>query len=475
MKLKDKFNKWFGTKDFKLGGYSAAAAVIVAAIGVAVVMMTDALPSSYTSFDMSGKNLYSISNETKNIVKGLDKEVNIYLIARESDKDTITDRMLQKYASLSGNIKYSVQDPAKNPNFTKQYTDEKVSQNSVIVVCGDKSRYISSSDIYNTQYNSDYSQTTEFDGENCVTSAITYVTSDDTPKLYTLSGHGEAALDSSFKSLTEDKNIESADLTLIDKDAVPEDADFVLINEPQSDLSEQEVSLLKQYGEKGGNIIVVSGYIQKTLPNLNTLLNAYGCELEADMIIEGDRTKCIQGYNYYLVPSISSHDITSPLIDENYFVLAPLSVNIKHTDGSDASVTDILKTSDKAYVKADAANAQSLEKADGDKSGQYTVGVVSTKGSSDKESKLLLVSASQFLTGQSNMIVSGGNGDLFLNALSWMSGREEGIAIHAKSLSSEKLTIPDTASGTLGFVVIFLIPAAVIALGAYVLVKRKRR
>ena len=152
-----------------------------------------------------------------------------------------------------------------------------------------------------------------------------------------------------------------------------------------------------------------------------------------------------------------------------------MSINIKSVDGSSASMTEILTTSSEAYVKTDTASAQTLEKTDADPEGTYTTGVVSELTADSKTSKLLLVSSSGFLSQQADMIVSGGNGDLFLNAVSWMTGREEGIAIHAKSLANEMLSVSDSTSGILSFITIFLIPAIVIAAGIYILIKRRRR
>ena len=289
LNLKGAAAKWFKSKDFRLGGYSAASGVLVAAIGIAAVLIAESLPTSFTQLDMSGRNLFDISQETKNIVDGLDKEVDIYLIASDAQKNNIIDRMLQKYDSLSGNINYSVQDPVSNPSFAKKYTDEDVTMNSVIVVSGDKSKYISYNDIFKTNIDYEtYTQSTEFDGENSVTSAISYVSSDDMPKLYTLTGHGETELDSNFTDMITDRNTETEALSLLTKSEIPQDADAILINEPQSDLSEQEVTLLKAYADKGGDIIVVSGYTGEDMTNLNKLAEYYGLALEKDMIMEGD-------------------------------------------------------------------------------------------------------------------------------------------------------------------------------------------
>lgn len=474
--IKEKLKSIAGTKKFRIGGYSAASAVLVAAIGVAVVIAADSLPTKYTRIDMSGKNLYNISTETENIVNGLDKQVDIYFIAQDANKDEIIDQMLQRYASISGNINYTVQDPAKNPNFASQYTDEAVEENSVIVVCGEKSKYVAYSDIYKTEIDySTYSQTTEFDGENCITSAISFVSSSDNDKIYCLSGHGEAELDTEFADMLSDRNAEREDLTLVNAETVPDDADCVIINEPQSDLSEHDVELLEAYRGKGGNVIVITGYTGQDLANLNKFLGGYGCSVEKDLVLEGSMSNCVQGMNYYIVPNIESHEITEPLINENYFIITPMSIAINETEGSSASVTPILTTSDSAYIKTDSANMQSLEKTDADPQGTYNIGVVSTLTTDGKESKLLLISASSFLTQDMNAVVSGGNGDLFLNAVSWMTGREEGIAIHAKSLDNERLSVPASSAGVISFITIFLIPAIVIAAGIYILIKRRRR
>ena len=44
-----------------------------------------------------------------------------------------------------------------------------------------------------TNYQTYQTQTTGFDGEGQITSAITYVTSENNPKVYWVTGHGEAS------------------------------------------------------------------------------------------------------------------------------------------------------------------------------------------------------------------------------------------------------------------------------------------
>lgn len=73
---------------------------------------------------------------------------------------------------------------------------------------------------------STYTQTkSAYDGEGQLTSAISYVTSDNQPKVYVITGHGESSLDSSFQSALEKMNISVEELTLLQQDAVPDDAE----------------------------------------------------------------------------------------------------------------------------------------------------------------------------------------------------------------------------------------------------------
>jgi len=129
-------------------------------------------------------------------------------------------------------------DPDVSPNFLQEYVSGTVYNNSLIVESGDRNTYVSYEDIYEYSYSSDYSSyDVSFAGESSLTSAIDYVLSDTLPKLYTLTGHGEDDLSTSFQSAVEQQNIEVADLSLLTEESVPEDADCLLINGPDSDLS----------------------------------------------------------------------------------------------------------------------------------------------------------------------------------------------------------------------------------------------
>ena len=121
--------------------------------------------------------------------------------------------------------------------------------NSLIVVCGDKSRFISINDIYlyETDFYS-YSYTSaSFDGEGAITSAIDYVVSDELPQLYLLEGHGEAELPQSEQSDTSSQTQELMQSLIPTRQQDPnEPVQYVTVR--LSGVSDDELmSLLTQY------------------------------------------------------------------------------------------------------------------------------------------------------------------------------------------------------------------------------------
>ena len=229
----------------KGGSYSLLLTGIVLAILIAVNVLASVLPSAWTQLDISSTKLYSITSNTKVVVNALEKDVTIYWVVQADKEDDVIENLLEKYESLSEHIKIVKKNPDVYPTFADQYTSEEVPNNSLIVECGERSRYISYSDIYLTEENmSSYSYDTSFDGEGAITSAIDYAVSEELPKLYILEGHGEAELSLVFSEQIERENIETAAFSLLNEDSVPEEADCVLIYGPASDISAEEKDIL---------------------------------------------------------------------------------------------------------------------------------------------------------------------------------------------------------------------------------------
>ena len=136
-----------GPLAFRGGTYSLAITAIVLALLVVVNIFASALPTSLSQYDISSSKLYSVTSNTKVVLNELEDDVTIYWIVQADEEDEIIENLLGRYESLSDHISVEKINPDVNPTFAQQYTDETVANNSLVVECGERSRYISYSDI----------------------------------------------------------------------------------------------------------------------------------------------------------------------------------------------------------------------------------------------------------------------------------------------------------------------------------------
>ena len=476
MKISQFFKGGEGRKEnrlaFRAGSYSLMVSALVLAILVVVNIFVSSLPSSMTKYDISATKLYSITSNTKVVVNALDQDVTIYWIVQSGQEDAVIENLLSKYEALSDHIKVEKRNPDVYPTFAQQYTSETVMNNSLVVECGDRSRYIGYDDIYLQETDMySYSYSTSFDGEGAITSAIDYVISDELPQLYVLEGHGEAELPSTFSEQIEKDNMEVSSLSLLTVDEIPEDASCLIIYAPQSDISEEELDMLSDYVSDGGKLLVMSGPVQDgSLSNLNSLLESYGVTVTDGIVVESDREHYAFQAPYILLPDMTSHAITDSLIEENYFVLMPISQGLTVEDSS-GTVTSLLTTSAYSYSKADAYDLETYEKEDGDTDGPFAL-AVSIEDSSG--GGIVWFASSSFLEDMYNAFSSGANGDIAMNALSSLVGESEAMAIRSKSLNYNYLTISESTSSLLNTLMIGVFPLVYFGIGVYVVVRRRR-
>lgn len=456
------------------GAYALALSAVVLAILIVVNVLAGALPASLTKRDISAAKLYSITSNTKVVVNALDREVTIYWIVQSGQEDQVIENLLDKYDSLSERIQVIKKDPDVFPTFAQQYTSKTVRNNSLIVECGERSRYIGYDDIYLQEADlSTYSYNTSFDGEGAVTSAIDYVVREELPQLYLLEGHGEGELPDSFREQIEKENMETNALSLLTVDEVPEEADCVVIYAPERDISEKGAEMLSDYVSGGGRLLVMAGPAEDdALENLYNLLSAYGVQSQDGVVVEGDRERYAFQAPFALLPDLNSHAVTDPLTEEGYQPILPIArgLTVAETLGG-VTVSELLTTSDASFSKADGYGLTTYEKEEGDADGPFALAVSVELAAGGK---LVWFSSSQFVEDMYNAYSSGANLDLAMNALSSLVGENEAVAIRSKPLNYNYLTISDSAASVLKVLLIGAFPLAYLGYGVCVVWKRRR-
>ena len=475
-----KIREQFGTRSSKAGSYSFFLTAIVLAIIITVNFALSFLPDSYVQEDLTANQLYSISSQSKVLLSTLEEDITIYWVVASGEEDEYIEKLLHNYEDYTSKVSVVKKDPDLDPEFTNSYTDGEVYNNSVIVECGDKYRYISYEEMYevSNEYYSIYSTADEFSGESLITSAISYCITEELPVIHVLEGHGEEELTEDFQSALERDNLETESLSLLSGDSVPEEVECILINSPSTDISETEKDMLIEYLDNGGRLLIISGTVQEDeLTNLNTVAEYYGISVLEGVVVEEDTGYYVFESPVMLMPEMNSSDITDPLIEDNYHVIVPVSKALDLSEASDdVTVTSPLESSESSFIKEEGDDITTYEKEDGDIEGPLSLAVLVTKDlEDDKQSQFVWIASSEILNEVYNSYSSDANEDFVLNALEMMCEKDDSISVRSKSLTNEYLTISTSDSSLIKVVTIAVIPAAYLVIGIIEVVRRRRR
>ncbi|UQT48207.1 GldG family protein [Flavonifractor plautii] len=405
---------------FQGGTYSLMLTAAVLALLIVLNLLVSALPTNLTQYDISASKLYSVTSNTKVVVNALEQDVTIYWIVQSGEEDAVIENLLGKYESLSDHITVVKKNPDVYPTFAEQYTDETVKNNSLVVECGERSRFISYDDIYLSEPDMyTYSYNTSFDGEGAITSAIDYVVNAEQPQLYRLEGHGESELPSTFQDQLEKANMELHDLSLLTVDAIPEDAACLLIYAPTSDISGEERDMLADYVTGGGKLLVMAYPVDgASLDNLYSLLSKYGVTANEGIVIESDREHYAFQAPFALLPDLASSAITDSLIDERYFPILPLSLGLTVGRTPTAPQSPPAHHLGRLLQQAGTTSWTPTTRRRGSGRPLHPGGL---RGVSSGQ--MVWFSSSAFLDDKYNALSSGANVNLGMNALSSLVGR----------------------------------------------------
>lgn len=469
-------------KTLRVGGYSVLACLIVLAICVVVNILADKLPTSVASLDLSSNKVYSLSDESRDLVKGLEEDVTIYWLVQHGKEDVPVEKLLERYESAGKHIAVKRIDPDVYPNFAEQYSvSGTVYNNSLVIEKGNASRYIPYQDMYSSSNNG---SSMTFAGEREITAALRYVTSGEHPVIYSLTGHGEAVLEGTFRSSVEGQNFTVTNLSLLTEGAVPQDGAFLLINTPSTDISSEEKGMILNYLKEGGKLLLVTDVAQDgtEFTNINEVMADYGVTSRNGIVLEQNPANYASNMPYFLLPDLdAAHAVSAPLANGGYRVLLPIAQGLTVEDAprESVSVSKLMTTSDSAFSKTSWMEMSTYEKEEGDTDGPFALAVAVTEPVENGETDIVWISSGAILDETVNEQVSGGNQDFFLNAVTWLyHSDEEGgpsTTIHAKAFDYGQLTMSSATGSALAVLMIFVIPLGFILTGVVVRNRRKHR
>lgn len=466
---------------FRSGVYSTALAAAVVVLAVLLNLIVRAIPSRCTTFDLSESGLYTLSDSSRQVADALTQDVTIYYVAETGGEDQIISKLLDRYAAESRHITWELKDPAIYPTFASQYGAQDLTSGGLILVSGDQSRVLDASDLYDYDY-SDYastgSATVTFDGENEITSAIYQLTSGESRHVYYTTNHGEQALTDTLTGALEGQNLSVTALDLL-SGTIPEDCDLLIINDPAQDFSGvgsmvDELGQLRTYLNGGGRILVMTDSYYNT-PDLDSLLAEFGLTRTEGLVVEGDSDHALTGYPpLYLLPDYASATESTALdgISTSRRVLLQMAQGITLNETENVVSEALLVTSDEAYSKAAGYEMTTTEKESGDAEGSFTLAAYARN--QDTEAEVIWINCGN-MDNEGIYQVIPGNVTFLQGCAASLAGQEDAILIDSKALEAAPLTVSNTLVSVLGLGFVFVLPAALLAAGAVVVILRRRK
>ena len=461
-----------------IGAYSIFNILAAAALTIVVNLGLNFVPDQYVSYDVTENKLFTLTEDTLQYVQGMTGDVTIYVLVNRDSKDGDLDRTLQQIESASNHIQVEYVNPISNPMFYYKYTDIQPANNSLIVVSGNADVVVDYNDIYEYAYNystGDY-ESVGYDGEGQILSALIRVDEENIPKFYAVTGHDELELDERFLVVLDKENMEYETLHLNTVDAVPEDAQCIILNAPINDYSTDDVEKVLAYLEQGGHVLVTlaQAQIYAGLPNFEQIIGYYSVSVVDGVIVEADRSYYYQT-PYDLFPIIEYDEITERIYDGT--VLAPMSRGLSYdVDSEDIRYRPLLMTSDEAFSKADVTNLEDYRKNDADIDGPFVIALETERLTESGEvSQAVIVSTEYIFTAGADDIVPGYNVKLFGSILASLANRDTSVVVPVKYYELPNLIFNAQTVYIVAIISIIILPFGCLIIGLVIWLRRRKR
>ena len=462
-------------KKVRYGGYATLVSLIAVAGLVLVNLVIDQLD---IEFDLTESGIYTLSEQSKQVADGIEEPVTIYGVYPLGNENSEIGGILDLYADRSRNITVKTLDAERSPTQADRFDDEGGLRTGDLVVAGaDKHRVISVFSLRLTQNNRQIG----LNVEQQVTSALLYVTSEEDPKIYSISGHREQTVTTlGLRRILEIENFALEDLNLLQVEAVPDDATIVLVAAPTTDYTEAEVDRLRVYLEGGGKaIFALSKITDVDLVNVNGLLRSYGVQFRQDWVFERDSRRHLPNQPNILVAEAASHPITSPIsLDRRLIVLpGPAWIEELEVRRRSLEIQPLLTSSGQAFARSEltAAETGELLPREEDPRGPFTLAVAVTDPAQTAEGgdTRIVVLSTAFLLRSDFAQSFPGNVDLLVNSINWVYEREETISVRPKVTLMLPLRLNSLTTWIMTGAVVVLVPLIVLGAGLIVWLRRR--
>ena len=468
------------------GSNAIATAVLFFAILTVVILIVEKHPWRK---DLTESGKYTLSQQTRKILDSIKEPVTIKAFFRGMEQERAAARdLLDTFVYYNNKLTYQFIDPDLMPELARQY--EVRSYGSLVLEGFNKKQTVPRVD------------------EETLTNALFKLTQKQVKKVYFLLGHGEHSLAdngkdgySGLRTALAGENYEIADLNLLQRDQVPEDASVVVVGGPRKPLMEPEIASLKNYLRRNGKLVLMLDPYNDA--GLKELVESYGLQLHNDIVV--DKLSRVFGGSY-LMPVVTQYGLHKITDGFNIATFYPEARSVRSAKELPAGVqvVTLASTSQEAWSEMDqellkqgqagyddktdlpgpvpiVAMAEITQKEGDPKKpapespGAEESDMEGKTGQTSSKKAYLLVCGNSGFADNTHFSLSG-NGDFMLNMINFLAEEESLITIERKEKKGQPLVLTLNQERAIFWTSLVLVPCLVLMIGAAVYrVRRSQR
>lgn len=383
-------------------------------------------------------------------------EVRVFSSDSGALRQHISD-LVNRYRQHKSDINLSFVDPNQEPDLVRQLA---------ITVDGELL----------LEYQGRAEHVTEF-SELGLTNALQRLTRESERWLLFVEGHGERNV---FGPANHDlqvwgqeleaKGFRLQNINLAIQAVIPDNTAVLVIAGPQVDYLPGEVALIEAYVERGGKLLWLAD--PGGLYGLESLAELLGIYFEAGVVV--DPTAQVYSINdptFAIVGEYGFH----PLVERfDMLTIFPRASGVVAEPQGDWLADDLLLTTARSWSETGALAGEIELNEDDDVAGPLALAVAlrRTQVDEDIEQRVLVVGDGDFISNA--YLGNGGNLDLAMNMVNWLSRDDQLIAIPSKMTIDATLNLSQTASMIIGFGFLLVLPGGLLGSGLLIWLKRRR-
>ena len=441
--------------------------VIYGLVALAIAVVVNLIANRFVKqIDVTANKRYSLSPQTTQIVKNLNRDVELIYFDKKANFNSVKDA-LEMYSTASHNVKITYVDPDREPGKAQKYGVK--SYGALLVATAAKQ------------------ETAKSTKEEDITGAIIRAMKSGAKTVYFLTGHGERDIASdermgysTAKKLLADSNYEVKPLSLMEQSPkMPSDATVLVVAAPSKDLLDPEAEAIKSFIKGGGSVFFLIN--PNTPPKLVSLLEEFGADVHNSLVVDTSGIGRLFGTDELmpLVVQYDKHTITKDFTSgQTIATLFPFAASVKNSSKAMPGVefTLIAKTSDKSWATNDVKAKQISFQKGKDTEGPIALAGAGTYKPMDaapdaKQGRFVVAGSPDFIA---NAIIGfQGNRDMYVNMVNWLASDEDLISIRPKDPADSSVSLSAAQMRMVFYLALGFMPLLVIASGLSMWWKRR--